>query len=284
MGTFLIARFTLQEVIRRRLFLAIVILSIILLASFTLLFSLLISQSRPVNQDPRVLFLAIGAFMSVPAIWLVYLLSSLLTVLLTAGMLSGEIEAGTFVIIVPKPLRRSEIVFGKWLCYAGILSLYTALLFVAFLGIIYWKTGYWPSTALNSLAILELVMFVLLGMATLGSSLVPTLVNGASILVLFIGVQIVSFVQLVAQYAAPAQSDALQNVVTISSLLVPTDALWHGSSFYLTLDSLDILRAINLNSPFTSTTPTAPAFLIWAVVYSLVLPVLGAWRFQGRDL
>src|SRR5438132_1636628 len=77
-------------------------------------------------------------------IWLVYLLSSLLTIVLTAGMISGEVEAGTFAVIVPKPISRTEIVIGKWLGSALILVVYTALMFFAFLAVIYWKTGYWP--------------------------------------------------------------------------------------------------------------------------------------------
>ncbi len=286
MGMLLITRFTFQEAMRRRLFLAVVLLSIILLGAFTLLFSLVVDSSRaPDGIDFQVFLLGIGAFMTLPAIWLVYLLSSILTILLTTNMISGEIEAGTFAIIVPKPLRRFEIVFGKWLCYALLLSIYTALLFLVFLGVIYWKTGYWPLDALNALGVLELVVFVLLGITTLGSALVSTIVNGAIALILFIGAQISSFVQLITPFVAPTQKDTVQNITTIINLIMPTDALWHGSSFYLTSGAIDLLQAAHsANTPFTSTVPVASALLVWAVFYSLALLAFAAWRFQHRDL
>jgi len=285
MNLLLITRFTLQETMRKRIFLAVVLLSMLLLIGFAILFNFVVDVSNAPAAISRELFLlGIGGFMSIPAIWLVYLLSSVLTILLTTNMISGEIDAGTFTIIVPKPIRRFEIVFGKWLCYALLLTVYTACLFFAFLIIIYLKTGYWPVNALNALGVLEVVVFVLMGLTTAGSAMVPTLVNGAIILVLFIAAQISSFINLIAPFVAPDAKGSVQNVTTVVSLIMPTDALWHGSSFYLTSGVLNIIEVSRINTPFTSTEPIATALLIWAAVYSLVLPLCGAWRFQHRDL
>lgn len=285
MNLLLITRFTLQEAMRKRIFLAVVLLSMLLLIGFAILFNFVVDVSNAPAAISRELFLlGIGGFMSIPAIWLVYLLSSVLTILLTTNMISGEIDAGTFTIIVPKPIRRFEIVFGKWLCYALLLTVYTACLFFAFLIIIYLKTGYWPLNALNALGVLEVVVFVLMGLTTAGSAMVPTLVNGAIILVLFITAQISSFINLIAPFVAPDAKGSVQNVTTVVSLIMPTDALWHGSSFYLTSGILNIIEVSRINTPFTSTEPIATALLIWAAVYSLVLPLCGAWRFQHRDL
>ncbi len=285
MNLLLITRFTLQEAMRKRIFLAVVVLSIIMLIGFAILFDFVIDVSNGPNGISRELFvLGEGGFMSVPAIWLVYLLSSLLTVLLTTNMISGEIDAGTFAIMVSKPIQRFEIVFGKWLCYAFLLTMYTAFLFFAFLVIIYAKTGYWPSNVFNALAVLELVIFVLMGLTTAGSTMMPTLVNGAIILVLFIMAQITSFVTLIAPFVAPDAKGSVQNITTVMSLIMPTDALWHGSSFYLTSGVLSLIATSRINTPFTSSEPVAGALVIWSVVYALVLPMCGAWRFQRQDL
>lgn len=221
-------------------------------------------------------------------IWLVYLLSSLLTIVLTAGMISGEVEAGTFAVIVPKPISRSEIVIGKWLGSALILVVYTALMFFAFLAVIYWKTGYWPPQSFGALGTLELGMLALLGLTTVGSAFVPTIVNGAIVLVLFIGAPVASLVQFVVQVLTPAHSQALQNIATVINLIIPTDALWHGTSFFL-LPSENVFPILGLstnsfNTPFTSTQPVAPALLIWVAFYILVLPLIATLRFQRRDL
>jgi len=295
MALLLITRFTLQEALRRKLFLAVIILSALLLGAFIILLSIAInllqsnsSTGNGGNLSSQLFLLSGGIFFDILMIWLVYLLASLLTIVLTANMISGEIEAGTFAVIVPKPISRAEIVIGKWLGYALIITFYTALMFFAFLTIIYWKTGYWPSQAFSALGTLELAMLALLGLTTIGSAFVPTIVNGAIALVLFIGAPTASFVHFVVQAISQAQSPTLQNVSTAINLIIPTDALWHGTSYFL-LPSAQIfpilgVSADNFNTPFTSTEPVAAALLIWVALYILTLPLLAVVRFQHRDL
>jgi ABC-type transport system involved in multi-copper enzyme maturation permease subunit len=218
--------------------------------------------------------------------WMLYLLSSMLTIVFSANMISGEVEAGTFAVIVPKPLRRIEIVLGKWLGYALVVGIYTALMFLAFLGVIYWKTGYWPSGAFYALGMLELAMLALLGITTLGSSAVPTIVNGAIALMLFIGAPTANIVQFIVQFVNPSSLPTTQNIATVINLIIPTDALWHGASFYLLPSVADLvaLRIGSFNTPFTSGQPMAPALLVWAALYCIALPAFAALRFQHRDL
>ena len=180
---------------------------------------------------------------------------------------------------------RFEIVFGKWLCYAILLGIYIILLTLSFWAIIYWKTGYWPADAWNALALLELVILTLLGICTLGSTMVPTLVNGAIVIILFIMALISSFMQLIMPFIAPTQTTAIQNTATIINLLIPTDALWHGSSFYLTSGATTLLQLAHMdNTPFTSNGPIATGLIIWVILYCIAMPTLAAWRFQYRDL
>jgi ABC-type transport system involved in multi-copper enzyme maturation permease subunit len=291
MGLLLITRFTLLEAIRRRLFLAVVILSILILTAFSILLSIVInvSQARNVNgNDTQLYLLGGGVVITVLAIWMVYLLSSTLTIVFTANMISGEVDAGTFAVIVPKPLTRVEIVLGKWLGYALVVCIYTALMFLSFLAVIHWQTGYWPTDAPYALGMLELGMLALLGITTLGSSLVPTIVNGAIALMLFIGAPTASIVQFIVQFLNPTSLQTVQNITTVINLVIPTDALWHGASFYLLPPAADFvtlgLSSQTFNTPFTSGQPVAPALLVWTVLYCIALPALAALRFQHRDL
>ena len=291
MGLLLITRFTLLEAMRRRLFLAVLILSILIVAAFATLLSIVknVSLGNSNNGiDTQLSVLGEGVIITVLAIWMVYLLSSTLTIVFTANMISGEVEAGTFAIIVPKPLTRVEIVVGKWLGYALIVCVYTALLFLSFLAVIHWQTGYWPTGALSALGLLELGMLALLGITTLGSSLVPTVVNGAIALMLFLGAPTASIVQFVVQIFKPTSSPTVHPITTVINLIIPTDALWHGASFFLLPPAANFLSlGISLptfDTPFTSGQPVAPALLIWAVLYCIALPALAALRFQRRDL
>jgi ABC-type transport system involved in multi-copper enzyme maturation permease subunit len=291
MGLLLIARFTLQEAIRRRLFLAILLLSLLIIGVFATLFGVVISQVGGTNSqgiDPQLFLLGIGVFLDVAAIWLVYLLSSLFTIVMTAGMISSEVDAGTFAVIVPKPLARAEIVLGKWSGYALVLCVYTACLLLAFLTVVYWLTGYWPEQAPGALGMLELGVLALLALTTLGSACVPTIVNGAIALVLFVGAPIASFAQFIVQFISPTQLHSVQNITTVINLVIPTDALWHATSFYLLPPAAAFASmgqsTDGLNTPFTSAQPVAWPLVVWVVLYCCVLPVIAALRFQRRDL
>jgi Cu-processing system permease protein len=300
MGLWHITRFTLQEALRRRLFLAVSALSMLLLIMYAFIVHFVAVQSTKgaiQGGDSTQLFLLVGGVLiSVPSIWMVYLISGILTIFLAVGMVSGEIEAGTFSIIVPKPLRRYEIVLGKWAGHVLLLGGYTALLFLAFLGVIYWLTGYWPDSAFSALGMLELAILALLGLATLGSTLVSTVVNGAIILILFVSAPLASFISTVlaimssTQTVTFAPSPSLQNTITVINLIIPTDALWHGAAYYLLpTQALNLLPSQDVSTTFFNLpliNPeqlTTPLF-IWIALYIIVLPALAIWRFQKRDL
>ena len=287
MGWLLITRFTLQEAIRRRLFLTMAILTLLMLVLFGLLIHAAIDRMQANHvangTDPTLPTIYAGIAITILAMWLVYLVISTMTIFLTISMISGEIEAGTFVVIVPKPLRRAEIIFGKWLGYALILGLYTLLLSLAFMGIIYWFTGYWPTYAFAAIGMLEISMLVLLGLITLCGAFVPTVANGAIAVMLFMG----AFISSIVQFAIPAQDYMVQNITAVISLIMPTDAMWHGASYYLFPAAIGVLQNFSVssvNTPFTATQPISPQLLTWAILYSLVLPLIAILRFQRRDL
>jgi len=287
MGWLLITRFTLQEAIRRRLFLTMAILTLLMLVLFGLLIHAAIDRMQANHvangTDPTLPTIYAGIAITILAMWLVYLVISTMTIFLTISMISGEIEAGTFVLIVPKPLRRAEIIFGKWLGYALILGLYTLLLSLAFMGIIYWFTGYWPTYAFAAIGMLEISMLVLLGLITLCGAFVPTAANGAIAVMLFMG----AFISSIVQFAIPAQDYMVQNITAVISLIMPTDAMWHGASYYLFPAAIGVLQNFSVssvNTPFTATQPISPQLLTWAILYSLVLPLIAILRLQRRDL
>ena len=287
MGLLLITRFTIQEAFHRWLLLAMLLLDILLLAVFALMLNAAYSNQlahASSQSNPQLFLLEFDMIITILSVWAAYLLSGAMTIILSINMTSGEIEAGTFSVIVSKPLHRAEIIFGKWLGYALILCTYTAMIFFTFLGIIFWRTGYFPDNALAALGMLEISTLVLLALTTLGSTLFPTLVTGAIVIMLFIGAPLASFVQLIT-----TPGPTVQNITTIINLVIPTDALWHGASYFLIpsflygiLQQRDLLR--DLDTPFTSIQPISTALFIWAVAYCIVLPILGAIRFQRRDL
>src|SRR5437660_1152607 len=95
-------------------------------------------------------------------------------------------------------------------------------------------------------------------------------------------------ITILSVWAAYLLSGAL-TIVLIINLVIPTDALWHGASYFLIpsflygiLQQRGLLR--DLDTPFTSIQPLSTALFIWAILYCIVLPIIGAIRFQRRDL
>jgi hypothetical protein len=63
-------------------------------------------------------------------------------VLTSVDTLSGEIASGTIHTLVAKPLRRWEIVLGKWLGFSGMLTLYLLLMAGGVVTVVYLVGGY----------------------------------------------------------------------------------------------------------------------------------------------
>src|SRR5205823_13818312 len=79
--------------------------------------------------------------------------------------------------------------------------------------------------------------------------------------------------------------DALLNIGTAVSLLLPSDALWRGASYYLESPSmLAVLGASRGGIPFFSTLPPAPPLIWWSVAYVVVVLTGAVLAFRRRDL
>ena len=131
-------------------------------------------------------------------------------------------------------------------------------------------------------------MLALLGITTLGSSLVPTVVNGAIALMLFVAAPMASIVQFVVQILNPC-------VRAYRTIYLHRHQSGHPHRCPLAWGRVFPVAAYGelhhpgylgreFNTPFTSGQPVAPALLVWAILYCIALPVLAAVRFQHRDL
>src|SRR6185437_2020160 len=122
-----IARFTVQEAISRRLVLAGAIVSVAFVGLFALGFGFLYGWvARDSVSDPtaNITLVVTGTLLTVMGLYAVHFLSSFLALFLSVGAISGEIDAGTLHAILARPLRRSEFVIGRWLGYAFMVGVY----------------------------------------------------------------------------------------------------------------------------------------------------------------
>ncbi len=111
-ASWIIARLTLTEAVRRRFYFAGILVSVfyIALAFIPIHFS---AQRRQMMGPLLDQF--VEAFMTTYGAEMIEFFCFLFAVALSAGAISAELERGTLAVIVPKPLPRWSIYVGKWL-------------------------------------------------------------------------------------------------------------------------------------------------------------------------
>ncbi len=300
MSVLVVARWTVLEARRRRLLLAGAVLSLAFVAlfavGFTLLYhtqerSLLEAQAQgasigPGGLDVREELLAVATLLIVLGLYGVQFLAALLGLFLGVASVSPEIDSGALHAVLARPLSRLEYLLGRFLALAGLLIAYVVVMSAALLLTARVVAGYEPGSAARAVGMMVLQVLILLAVSLLGSTVLPTLANGVVMLVLF-GLAwlggVIGFVGTV-----PPGNELLANLGTAVSLLLPADAVWRGASYHVLPPSLLVASSFadrgDIQLPFASAAPIAPAMLAWAVAYPLACLTLAVAAFRRRDL
>jgi Cu-processing system permease protein len=294
-----VARWTVLEARRRRLLLAGVVLSIAFVALFAVGFALLYhSQQRqllsdqaqgispPGGFDAREELLAVATLLVVLGLYGVQFLATLLGLFLGVASVSPEIDSGALHAVLARPLSRLEYLLGRFLALAGLLAAYVVVMSAALLLCARVVAGYEPGSAVRVVAMMILQVLILLAVSLLGSTVLPTLANGVVMLALF-GLAwlggIIGFIGSI-----PPGNELMANLGTAVGLLLPADAVWRGASYHVLPPTLLVASSFagrtDLQLPFASTAPIAPAMLAWAVAYPVGALALAVAAFRRRDL
>src|SRR5437660_1984465 len=286
-----IARFTLLEAVSRRLVLAGVLISLGYIALFALGFHFAYDKATENSTTPEAqLSLGVAfATLTLFGVYVVNYLASFLALFLSVAAISGEVDSGTLHAVLARPLRRSEFVVGRWLGYAVMLAAYIVAMTGLVLLIARLIAGYEVPDPLPALLLMLLEGVLLLTLSLFGSTLMPTLANGVVVFTLLGLAWLAGIIEFVGRLLASAPnstgSDALLNIGTAVSLILPSDALWRGASYYLESPSmLAVLGVARGGIPFFSSTPPAPALVLWSLGYVVVILAGAVLAFRRRDL
>jgi ABC-type transport system involved in multi-copper enzyme maturation permease subunit len=286
-----IARFTLQEAVSRRLILAGVVISLGFIALFGLGFHLAYDRAvESANSAEARLALGVAfAFLTLFGVYVVNYLASFLALFLSVAAVSGEVDSGTLHALLARPLRRSEFIVGRWLGYALMLGVYITAMTGLVLLIARLIAGYEVPDPAPALLLMLLEGALLLTLSLFGSTFLPTLANGIVVFTLLGLAWLAGIMEFVGRFLQVASestgADALLNIGTTVSLLLPSDALWRGASYYLQSPStLAALGATRGGVPFFSDLPPAPALIWWAIGYVVVVLGGAILTFRARDL
>lgn len=277
---FVIARLTFREAIRRKIVLAALLLGVAFLIIFGLGFHFILAEMAT-NGSPRgadVMFQRQGAnFLVIAGMYVVNFLCIATAALLTADSLAGEIQSGTIQAIVTKPIRRSEVVLGKWLGEASLLLLYLLLMGGGVLLLVFVQARYTVPHWFAGLALIYFNALTVMSLTLAFSSMFSTLATGGAIFgaygLAFIG----GWMERIGGFL---KNPTAVNLGIFSSLLLPTEALWNKASA-LMISPLLNMAGVN---PFTSSSEPSALMLVYAGIYLLAAVGLAVWRFGKRDL
>jgi ABC-type transport system involved in multi-copper enzyme maturation permease subunit len=276
-----IARLTILEASRRKLLVALAVLTVVVVVLTSWGFSRL-----PAMKDVTPAEVRLAA--SQLTILVAFMFSGVLALgstLVAAPSIASDIESGIALAILPRPIRRSEVLMGKWLGLAVLVALYAAGSGVLELLGIWWGTGYLPPNPVAALAFVAAEGIVLMTLALLLSTRMAPMTGGVIALVLFFVAWIGGIALAIGQTFA---NDTIINIGVGSRLLIPTDGLWHGAIFYLEpSDFLAAARAAGrarAGNPFFADQPPPVMYVAWVVAWLAGLLALANVSFAKRDL
>ena len=204
--------------------------------------------------------------------------------MVAAQAVSAEVESGQALAVLARPVRRAEVIAGKWLGLGALVVSYAALATAIELLVVRWATGYLPPQPALAAAFVAGEGLVLLTLTLLLSVRLSGITAGVVALMLF-------FITWIAGVAG-AVGAALNNgpiaaVGTVSRLLLPSDGLWRGAVY--NLEPQAIVAAVSGSreaaaNPFTSLTPAAGAYVAWAVLWVVAVVLLAVLAFRRREV
>src|SRR5512140_323342 len=231
----ILAKLTFREAMRRRIMLAGLLLGISFLVIFTIGFHFILGQVRSAvaasASSPGMVHLAdvevINGF-EMMGLYAATFLSIAMAALLAADTLAGEINSGTIQTIVTKPIRRSDVVLGKWLGFAGLLGLYLVLMAGGIVLSVFIQTGYAPDHLLVGLPLIYFEALLVMTITLMCSSAFPALATGGIVFGLY-GLAFVG--GWIEQFGALIRNQTAVQIGILTSLIIPSEALWRRASF-----------------------------------------------------
>jgi ABC-type transport system involved in multi-copper enzyme maturation permease subunit len=280
---FILARMTFVQAIRRRIVLTGLLLGICFLAVFSIGFHMInTSTIVPLTASggkgiQHIIDAEKSSGLFLAGLYAVTFLGIAMAALLGADTLAGEINSGTIQVIVTKPIRRSDVVFGKWLGFAGLLGLYLLPLAGGTTLSILLQSGYVAPHLFAGLALIYLESLLVMTIAMLFSSRFSALATGGVVFGLYGLAFIGGWIE---QIGAVLNSPTAVKVGILTSLIIPSESLWRRAAYEMQSPLSGLLGI----SPFGATSVPSLFMVAYAMVYLLVVLALIVRVFKKRDL
>ena len=278
-ATLTIAALTIREAVRRRLLLAFIAITVIIVGLSAWGFdrlahthNLTSGESNLAVPDALILFMFMFSFVL-----------ALSASAIASPSISSEVESGVLMTIVTRPIRRAEVLLGKWLGLAALLAGYAVGVCALEFGVVRLASGFLPPDPVLVSVYLFAESALLLTLAVLLSTRVPVIAAGV------IGVAAFGagwLAGVVGTLGATFNIAALRTIGQVGRFLLPTDGLWHAAIYYLQPASLIAgnVSEGGRQNPFYAQAAPSMAYLLWAACWFLIVLSAAVASFERREL
>jgi ABC-type transport system involved in multi-copper enzyme maturation permease subunit len=276
--TLTIAGLTVKEAVRRRLVLAFAAITVATVGLSAWGFGRLTHSGAITSGETH---------LAVPdALILIMFMFSFVVALSASAIaspsISSEIEFGVLMTVVTRPVRRSQVLLGKWLGLAALLAGYAGVVCAAEFAVVDWVTGFLPPNPVAATVylfgegalLLTVALFLSTRMPVIAAGVVGVAVFGAGWLAGVVGMLGTAF-----------GISGLRTIGQVGRVLIPTDGLWHGAIYYLQPATLTDARLIEGGAgPFYAQAAPSWPYLLWVGCWFLIVLIAGVVSFERREL
>ena len=278
-----IAQLTFEEARRKRVTTAALVLGIAFVAVFAIGFRLVYGevQAASLRSGRAVLGQVQNAqfigFFALAGLYAANFLGVMMSALLPVDTLAGEIRSGAIQTLLTKPVRRAEIVLGKWLGFWLMLMAYMAVITGGVVLSVALIAGFTPPNVIGGIALMLLEATLILTICIAGGTRLSTLANGVTVFGLYGLAFIGGWIERIGSLFG---NKTAGYVGIITSLVMPSEVLWQLAAYRM---QPPLLAQLGL-SPFSSASEPSALMVVWAVGFVIAALAFALRQFNARDL
>ena len=280
-----VARLTVRELFRRRVVWVLAALTIVSVALVGWGLDRLVDLAREHQSSEVEIRIGVSQVLILVAFMFSFVLA-MTAAFVGAPMIGGDLESGVAYAILARPLRRADLVIGRWIGSAIVVVAYAVASGLLAIGAAVLVSGFGPPEPLLAVAFLAGEALILLTLTLALGSVLPSIAAGA---IAVVGFGLGWMAGVLAGVATALGVEGLKAVAEVSRWILPTDGLWRGVIYGLEPPLVVLIaagRAPNIveANPFYAATPPPLSFVIWSIAWMALVLGLATWWFARRDL
>lgn len=283
-----IAMTSLKEALRKKVILLVGILTLIYLAILTLITYYAYQGNISSDNSSINLYVLASTFISVLGFYFSSMLVAFLTIMVSVGSVSSEIESGVLHSIITRPIKRSSYILGKYLGIALLIVSYSVLLYLGLI-LIYWiiipnfVATFSAGMILKGLFFFILEPLAILSLSIFSSTSFKTLGSGIFVIAIYILGLLGGIFE---QVGILIGNDLINSLGILSSLISPFDVIYREliSNFFSGTGFTNPFLNVFSDGTMSSGATPSSWMLLYVFVYITGLILLSIRKFKKRDI